>query len=102
MTLAAENHILADYVHRTMTGVVTRQEGVKGGRPILRGTKLTVTHVYSLVHDHDISPEEIVAMYSGVDDVDVVNEALDYYESHPDEMEQLEKERESAVSQLLM
>ena len=80
--------------------VVTRRAGVKGGRPVLRGTKLSVLQVAVLVYDHGLSPEEIVEMYVGVDDVEMVYEALEYYEKHWEEMERIEDERESAVEQL--
>lgn len=81
--------------------VVIKRERIKSGRPIIRGTKLTVPHVATLAHDHDISPEDIVEMYSGVDDVKMVYEALAYYEAHLDEMERLKEEREEAVGRLI-
>ena len=40
-------------------------------------------------------------MYTGIDDVEMVYEALYHYQSHLDEMEQLEEEHESAVSRLV-
>lgn len=80
---------------------IVKREGVKGGRPIIEGTKLTVPHVHELVHEQDVSPEEIVEIYYGVD-VEAVHEALDYYESHPDEMARFEKERQEAVNNLRM
>ena len=41
--------------------VVTKREGINSGRPIIRGTKLTVPHVATLAHDHDISPDALPA-----------------------------------------
>lgn len=83
-----------------MKSAVTRRNGIKGGRPVLRGTKLTVPHVARLVYDHKIPRKEIMKIYTNVEDVGMVNAALDYYNVHKEEMEQLEKERDSAVSRL--
>jgi uncharacterized protein (DUF433 family) len=83
-----------------MVSVVTRREGVKGGRPILQGTKLSVLQVAMLVRDHRVSPEEIVEMYSGVNDVEVVREVIKYYDDHLEEMEDYKRAREDSVERL--
>lgn len=80
---------------------ITRREGVKGGRPILEGTKLSVLQVVELVREHEMMPGEIVAAYPNVDDVELVHAALRYYDENPEEMARLAEEREHAKNRIL-
>lgn len=85
---------------KSMEDVVTRHEGIKGGRPILRGTKLSVLQVATLVRDDELTPEDIVGMYTGVSDVEMVHGAIEYYDNHRGDMEELKRSRQEAIEQV--
>lgn len=79
---------------------VSRREGVKSGRPTVRGSKVSVVQLLELVEDGGLSPSEVAAEYTDIDSVEVVNEALGWADDHPEEVTRLREQREAAKRRL--
>lgn len=86
-------------ISNTVKGI-TRRKGIKSGRPILVGSKLSVLQVHQLVRIDGISPNKIVKCYTGVTDTDQIEQALVWADKHPDEMDRLRKKRAEVMSQV--
>jgi uncharacterized protein (DUF433 family) len=63
--------------------------------PHIEGTRISVRHVYRQVHERELRPETVADRYN-LDIADVYR-ALTYYHDHPDEMAELERQREEAL-----
>lgn len=82
-----------------MSEYVSRYEGIKGGRPVVTGTKLSVLQVVDLVEE-GLTPEEIAEQYPDVDSADMIQGAIDWADNHPEQIERLRERREAALQQL--
>lgn len=71
---------------------IVRTEGVLGGEPRLEGRRISVIQIADMVLDGGCSPED-VASHLDIP-LSEVNTALEYYEEHPDEMEQVRARHE--------
>ncbi len=69
-----------------------------GGAPRIEGRRIGVHHIAKQVLDAGESPEQVAANY----DLDIadVYRALVYYYDHPDEMRQIQMERQSVPDNL--
>ena len=63
--------------------------------PHIEGSRISVRHVYERVHERGLRPE-VVAERHNLDIADVYH-ALAYYHDHPDEMRDVERQREEAI-----
>lgn len=63
--------------------------------PHIRGSRITVRHVYHRVHERGLRPETVADRYN-LDIADVYH-ALAYYHDHPDEMAAVEKRHGEAA-----
>ncbi|MFB6175635.1 MAG: DUF433 domain-containing protein [Halobaculum sp.] len=79
---------------------VSRREGVKSGRPTVRGSKVSVVQLLELTEDAGLTPAEIAAEYTDIDSVEVVREALSWADDHPEEVARLRRQRETAKDRL--
>jgi uncharacterized protein (DUF433 family) len=79
---------------------VARDESIRGGRPLVEGSKVTVLQVVRL-SESGLTAEEIVNSYAGIDDVDQVKDALEWSENHPDEMERLAEDRGDKIRETM-
>lgn len=63
--------------------------------PHIEGTRISVRHVHTQVHERGLHPEEVAERF----DLDIgdVYRALAYYHDHPDEMAEVERHREKAM-----
>ncbi|MFB6283175.1 MAG: DUF433 domain-containing protein [Halobacteria archaeon] len=63
--------------------------------PHIKGRRISVRQIHSLVEERDIQPETVVDRY----DLDVANvyHALAYYHDNPREMNEVEKKRAEAT-----
>lgn len=77
---------------------IVRTEGVLGGEPRLDGRRISVIQIADMVYEADWSPAE-VATQLAIPEADVET-ALDYYENHPEEMEQV-RARHAELEELL-
>ena len=50
---------------------ITTSPNVMAGKPVIRGTRLTVEHILNLLA-HDMSAEEIMAEYAGLTRDDIL------------------------------
>lgn len=73
--------------------VVTCREGVKNGRPVLEGSKLSVVQLTELIDD-GVPPEDVADSYPGVDSVEHVEQSLKWIENNSDRVERLRRRRE--------
>jgi len=73
-------------MHETEHPYIVRVEGVCGGRPIIKGTRLSVRHVAQLYKAGD-TVEEIVHAHPHLK-VAAVYDAISYYLDHQLEIEQ--------------
>lgn len=64
--------------------------------PHIRGSRVSVRHVYERVHERGLRPET-VAERLDLALADVYH-ALAYYHDHPEEMAEVERQREEAVA----
>lgn len=80
----------------TTTHRVSRRDHVKGGRPTVRDSKLSVVQLVRLVRETGLTPREVVDRYPDVDDVDAVRDALAWAEENQRRVEQLREQRELA------
>jgi len=64
--------------------------------PHVRGRRISVRQVYALVEERGEDPEAVADRY----DLDVadVYHALAYYHDHPQEMREVEQDREDAIA----
>jgi len=63
--------------------------------PHIKGSRITVRHVYERVHGRGLRPEAVTQRH-GLDLADVYH-ALAYYHDHPEEMAKVERQRERAI-----
>lgn len=63
--------------------------------PHIRGSRITVRLVYERVHGRGLLPETVAERHN-LDIADVYH-ALAYYHDHPEEMEEVERQREAAI-----
>jgi uncharacterized protein (DUF433 family) len=61
--------------------------------PHIKGSRVSVRHIYARVHERGLRPET-VADRLGLDIADVYR-ALAYYHEHPEEMAEIERQREA-------
>ena len=64
--------------------------------PHIEGSRITVRHVYERVHGRGLRPETVAERYN-LDIADVYH-ALAYYHEHPDQMREVERRREEAIT----
>ena len=89
----SENHrpeFLTEHPH------IIRLQGVHGGRPIVRGTGVSVQTIVALFKQN-LSPEKIVDDYDGDLSLAQVYDALSYYYDHPGEIDQYLEENRAAL-----
>lgn len=79
---------------------VTTDENIKGERPVIEGTKISVLQIKEMVVDNDVPVERVVNEFSFLSTSDVES-ALDYIDENPEEMEKLRKKRAEAKEELL-
>lgn len=65
--------------------------------PHIEGSRITVSWIYSSVHERGLRPETVADRHN-LDLADVYR-ALAYYHDNPDEMEALEQRRREAMSE---
>jgi uncharacterized protein (DUF433 family) len=63
--------------------------------PHIEGRRVTVRHIYARVHERGLRPET-VADRLNLDIADVYH-ALAYYHDHPEEMAEVERQREEVI-----
>ncbi len=63
--------------------------------PHIKGSRVSVRHIYKRVHERGLRPET-VADRLNLDIADVYH-ALAYYHDHPDEMAEVERQRQEAI-----
>jgi uncharacterized protein (DUF433 family) len=63
--------------------------------PHIEGTRISVRHVYRQVHERGLRPETVAERHN-LDIADVYR-ALTYYHDHPEEMAEVERQREKAI-----
>lgn len=63
--------------------------------PHIKGTRVTVRHIYERVHERGLRPETVAERLE-LDIADVYH-ALAYYHDHPDEMAAVEQNRAEAI-----
>lgn len=63
--------------------------------PHIEGSRVSVRHIHARVHGRGLRPET-VADRLGLDIADVYH-ALAYYHDHPEEMAEVERQREEAM-----
>lgn len=73
-------------MERTEHPHIVRVEGVCGGRPIIKGTRISVRHIAQLYKAGD-SVEEILQAHPHLD-ATAVYDAISYYLDHQQEIEQ--------------
>ncbi|MEZ3115738.1 DUF433 domain-containing protein [Halobaculum sp. MBLA0147] len=80
----------------SVTIPIVATEEVLGGKPRIEGTRIGVYQVGTLRRDAGWSREELAVEFD-LDD-DEIDAALEYYDTHSDEMAAIEASREEAVS----
>jgi uncharacterized protein (DUF433 family) len=65
--------------------------------PHIEGSRITVRWIYARVHERGLRPETVAERHS-LDIADVYH-ALAYYHDHPEEMEEVERQREKALEE---
>ena len=63
--------------------------------PHIKGSRITVRHVYERVHGRGLRPETVAERYN-LDIADVYH-ALAYYHERPEEMREVERRRDEAI-----
>ena len=63
--------------------------------PHIEGSRITVRHIYERVHGRGLRPETVAERHN-LDIADVYH-ALAYYHDHPEEMQEVEAQREKAI-----
>lgn len=81
-----------------MTIPIVATEGVLGGKPRIEGTRIGVYQVGTLVRETGWSRAE-VAEQLGLSD-DEIDAALDYFDTHPDEMAAIGEARAETVERI--
>lgn len=75
---------------------ITQKEGTCGGKPIITGTRIKVSHIVLYHNDMGYTPERIQAMFPHLT-LAQVYDALSYYYDHQEEMdEQMAEENRMA------
>jgi len=84
-----------------VTTAVTQRKGIKGERPVLRGSKLSVAQVVELIED-GLTHEEVAESYSGIDSADQVRNALRWIENNGEyNISDLREQRKEAKQRLV-
>ena len=65
--------------------------------PHIEGSRITVRWIYARVHERGLRPETVAERHN-LDLADVYH-ALAYYHDHPEEMEEVERQREAALEE---
>jgi len=77
---------------------IVETEDVLGGKPRLKGQRISVLQIAELVLDHGDDPATVA------DQLDIslaeVHEALAYYYGHPDEMNEQRRQQNELVEEL--
>lgn len=81
------------------TDRVSRRRGVKGGRPTIRESKVSVIQALDLA-DAGLSPEHIAEEFHDVPSAEAVRDALDWADDNPDEIVRLRERRSVARERL--
>jgi uncharacterized protein (DUF433 family) len=78
---------------------IVRTDDVLGGEPRIEGRRIGVRQLRALVEERGLPADEVAARF----DLQVadVYAALTYYHEHPEEMAELEAERERLVEESL-
>ena len=63
--------------------------------PHIEGSRITVRHIYERVHGRGLRAETVAERHN-LDIADVYH-ALAYYHDHPEEMQEVEAQREKAI-----
>jgi len=63
--------------------------------PHIEGSRITVRHIYERVHGRGLRPETVAERHN-LDIADIYH-ALAYYHDHPEEMQEVEAQREKAI-----
>ena len=71
---------------------------VLNGTPRIEGTRVSVQRVGTLVREHGWSPGGVSDEFNLT--VDEISAALEYYDTHPEEMDRIAERRENAYEQL--
>jgi uncharacterized protein (DUF433 family) len=74
---------------------VTSSRGIKGGRPVISGTKISVIQVLELV-EGGLTPEQIAEDYEDIRSPEAVRCALKWADEHPERVDELRAQRERA------
>lgn len=84
----------------SVTTPVTQRKGVKGERPILTGSKLSVVQVVELIED-GLTHEEVAESYPGIDSADQVRKSLRWIKNSEEyNVSDLREERKEAGRRL--
>lgn len=67
---------------------IVRDDDVMGGEPVVRGRRIGVRRIHTLVEDRSLPPEEVAQKFDV--DVEDVTAALEYYEDNPDVIDAIE------------
>ena len=78
---------------------ITRRDGVKGGRPVLTGSKLSVAQLAEL-REGGVSLGEIADAYPGIDGREQVEQAVAWMDEHPETVARLVEDRAAAKARL--
>lgn len=65
--------------------------------PHIKGSRIAVSTIYARVHGRGLRPETVAERHN-LDLADVYH-ALAYYHDHPEEMEEVERQREKAIEE---
>ncbi|MFB6284802.1 MAG: DUF433 domain-containing protein [Halobacteria archaeon] len=74
---------------------IVRDGEVRGGDPVIEGTRITLLDIYMLVEENNLNAEEVVNRYPHLDKSDIYR-ALTYYYDHRDMMEEVKRGRHQA------
>jgi uncharacterized protein (DUF433 family) len=77
--------------------IVSGEESEIHDEPHIEGSRITVRDVHSRVEQRGLSPERVADRYNL--DIADVYEALAYYHSNPEEMEQVEERHRRAAEE---
>ncbi|MBM3214058.1 DUF433 domain-containing protein [Candidatus Poribacteria bacterium] len=84
---------------KTKYPYITRKKGVCRGKPIIRGTRIKVSHIVTEYELMGWTPDEIVAAHSHLT-LAQVHDALSYYYDHAEEINAEIREDEVFVREM--
>ena len=82
----------------SVTIPVVSTPDVLDGTPRIEGTRVSVQRVGTLVREHGWSRGKVSDEFNLT--VDEISAALEYYDTHPEEMDRIAERRENAYEQL--